>query len=246
MKKTKAYCSIDEALCGGCAKCTTICPVDAIQFDDGKAYIVTDECAECGVCTRSRICPHGAIQPGKLEWPRQLRALLSNPLAKFKSTQVYGRGTEETKTNDSQDTYPEGEIGVIIELGRPVLGTRMVDVERVVRKFAARGYRLPTSNPVHSLVVDPAVGALKPEILQEKAISCLVEFNVPETAAGELMELLRELDREVQTVFNVCVAVRADAAGKPRLDEVFGPGIHSLPQVKVNVGMARGILETSQ
>jgi len=174
-----------------------------------------------------------------------VRAMLSNPLAKFKSTQIYGRGTEETKTNDSQDTYREGEIGVIIELGRPVLGTRMDDVERVVKKFATRGYRLPSSNPVHSWVVDPAVGSLKPEILREKAISCLVEFIVPEAAAGEVLRLIRELDQEIRTVFSVCVAVRADKAGKPRLQEVFGPEIHSIPQVKVNLGMARGILEAS-
>jgi hypothetical protein len=169
--------------------------------------------------------------------------MFSNPLAKFKSTQVYGRGTEETKTNDSQDLYKEGEIGVIIELGRPVLGTRLYDVERVLKKFASRGYHLPPSNPVHWWVVDPAVGSLKPEILQEKALSCLLEFIVPEAAAGQVMEMVGELDKEVQTVFNVCVAVRADKTGKPRLQEVFGPGIQAIPNVKVNLGMARGILE---
>lgn len=245
MKKTSPHCFIDDALCGGCAKCITLCPVGAIQYVDRKAFIDADECAECGVCTRSRVCPHGAIQPGKLEWPRLLRAMFSNPLAKFKSTQIYGRGTEESKTNDSQDLYKEGEIGVILELGRPVLGTRMVDVERVMRKFASRGYQLPKSNPVHSLVVDPKVGSLKPEILNEKAISCLLEFIVPESAAGEVLEMLHELDQEVDTVFSVCVAVRADSTGKPRLQEVFGEGIHTIPQVKVNIGMARGIVEAS-
>ena len=57
------------------------------------------------------------------------------------------------------------------------------------------------------------------------------------------MSVLEELGRETDTVFNVCVAVRADRQGQPRLREVFGPGIHSIPQVKVNIGMARDILE---
>jgi hypothetical protein len=210
-------------------------------LDDGKATIDPDQCAECGVCTRARVCPSDGIKMVKLAWPRSLRSLFSDPLAKHESTQVYGRGTEETKTNDSQNLYAKGFIGVIVELGRPVLGARFSDVEKVVKKFASRGYRVPPKNPVTPLVQDPAVGSLKPEILQEKVISCLVEFILPESAAGELMGMIGELEGEVDTVFNVCVGIPADDEGRPRLHEIFGPNVHSLPQVKVNLGMARGI-----
>jgi Pyruvate/2-oxoacid:ferredoxin oxidoreductase delta subunit len=243
MKAEHPYHYIDQSLCVGCGQCVTLCPMNAIHLEEGKASIDRDECAECGVCTRSRVCAVDAIRAGELSWPRTLRSLYSNPLAKHKGTQVYGRGTEETKTNDSQNLYGPGFIGVVIELGRPVLGARFSDVEQVVKKFASRGHVLPPSNPVMALVADPGVGSLKPEILQEKVISCIVEFILPESAAGELMSMLRELDQEVKTVFNVCVGIRADEAGRPRLKELFGPDIHSLPQVKVNVGMARGIRE---
>ncbi len=220
--------------------------MNAILAEQRRVWIDPDECAECGVCTRSRICPKQAIHPGQLTWPRTLRALFSNPLAKFKNTQVYGRGTEEMKTNDSQDTYPEGMIGVIIEVGRPVLGTRLSEAERVVKKFAAHGYSITDNNPVKSLIEDPAVGSLKREVLGERVVSCLLEFIVPETAAGHLMTILGELDDEIQTVFNVCLAVRADQEGAARLREVFGADIHSIPNVKVNLGMARGILKNGK
>ncbi len=94
--------------------------------------------------------------------------------------------------------------------------------------------------------MDPDVGSLKPEILGERVVSCLLEFILPESAADELMTMVRELGREVQTVFNVCVAIRADEAGRPRLRAVFGPDIHSIPNVKVNLGMARDILNRSE
>jgi len=246
MSERPGHCHIDSTRCVGCGLCVTLCPMNAITVEDGTASIDADECVECGVCTRSRACRYSAIQPGDLKWPRQLRALFSNPLAKFKDTQIYGRGTEETKTNDSQNIYGEGEIGVIIELGRPVLGTRMAEAERVTRKFAEHGYQLPENNPVRSMIVDHDAGTLRPDILQEKALSCLLEFVMPESAAEELIAILEELDREVQTVFNVCVAIRADAQGRPRLQEVFGSDIHSIPSVKVNIGMARGIIEAQK
>jgi Pyruvate/2-oxoacid:ferredoxin oxidoreductase delta subunit len=243
MKKNVAHCYIDDELCIGCRQCVSLCPMNAISVADGKARIDPAECAECGVCTRSRLCRTRAIRSGNLAWPRTLRALFSNPLAKFKGTQVYGRGTEESKTNDSQNIYPRGTIGVIIELGRPVLGTRLVDAERVVKKFAAHGYHIVDNNPVKSLIDDPKTGAMKPEILQERVISCLVEFVVPESAADELTTMIGELADEVETVFNVCVALQADEEGRPRLQAVFGADIHSIPNVKVNLGLARGVLE---
>lgn len=113
MKNETPHCHIDQSRCEGCGLCTSLCPMDAIGVEDGKASIDAEECVECGVCTRSWICPHGAIQQGVIEWPRRIRAMFSNPLAKFKDTPIYGRGTEEMKTNDSQDLYPEGKIGVI-------------------------------------------------------------------------------------------------------------------------------------
>ena len=96
-------------------------------------------------------------------------------------------------------------------------------------------------NPVAALVADPKTGALESEILEEKAISILIEFIVPDTAVQELMTILAELSDEVTTVFNVSVALRPKEDGLSPLPDLFGPGIKSLPNGKVNLGLAQGI-----
>jgi ferredoxin len=232
---------IDPAACIGCGECVSLCPMGAIRLGDEAASIDPNECAECGACLRSRVCPAVAIRPGRLAWPRTLREAFSNPLVVHEATGVRGRGTEGMKTNDSTGRYPHGVLGIFIELGRPALGTRFVDVERAVRKFSARGFALAPDNPVAGLVADPARGTLRPEVLQEKALSVLVEFIVPEAAAAEVKGLLEELAAEVETVFSVSIALRAAADGTSRLDSLFGPEVFRLPNGKVNLGLAKGL-----
>ncbi|UCD85511.1 MAG: hypothetical protein JSU92_04795, partial [Deltaproteobacteria bacterium] len=132
-------------------------------------------------------------------------------------------------------------MGVFVELGRPALGTRFVDVERVVKRFRVHGFPVIPDNPVAELIEDPLTGALKPEILQEKAMSVLVEFILPDTAVKELLGMINELSDRVETVFNVSVALRADQDGRSPFRDLFGPGIFSLPNGKVNLGLAEGI-----
>jgi NAD-dependent dihydropyrimidine dehydrogenase PreA subunit len=57
--------ALDDARCGGCGMCVTVCPHAVFALDDGKARIVDrDACMECGACARN--CPTGAlsVQPG--------------------------------------------------------------------------------------------------------------------------------------------------------------------------------------
>ena len=133
-------------------------------------------------------------------------------------------------------------MGVFVELGRPAIGTRFVDVEKVVRKFKAHGFPVIPDNPVAELIADPATGALKPETLKEKAISVLVEFILPNTRVGELMAMIEELSFEVETVFNVSIALRGYPDGSSPFRDLFGIGTFSLPNGKVNLGLAEGIV----
>ena len=160
--------------------------MSAIGLSDEKSSIDPNECAECGTCTRAEVCPADAIKTGELGWPRSLRETFSNPLAVHKTTGITGRGTEGIKSNDSQNRYQRGDIGVFIELGRPVLGARFSDVERVVKKFKTNGYEVGEGNPIRALIAEESTGALDTEVLNEKIISCVLEFVIPDSAAGEL------------------------------------------------------------
>jgi ferredoxin len=237
----ESHRAIDPAACVGCGECVSLCPMGAIRLVEETSSIDPDECAECGVCSRSRICPADAIHPGKLAWPRTLREAFSNPLVVHQATGVAGRGSEGIKTNDVTDRYPRGSLGVFIELGRPALGTRFVDVERVVKKFKTHGHTVVEDNPVAGLVADPATGMLKPEVLKERAISVLVEFIVPESAVSGLRTLLDELAGEVETVFSVGIALRAEPDGASRIEDLFGGEVFRLPNGKVNLGLAQYI-----
>jgi ferredoxin len=238
----KPHRYIDEALCVGAGECVPVCPMGAIDVEGREtARIDPNECAECGTCTRSRICPEDAIKEGELSWPRVLRAVFSNPLAEHESTGVPGRGTEGIKTNDTTTRYRSGSMGVFVELGRPALGARFLEAERVVKKFTAHGFPVVEDNPVVELIADQKTGALDPRILDEKAISILIEFIVPDTRREELMTMLAELGEEVTTVFNVSVALQADEDGRSPLPRLFGRGTWSLPNGKVNLGLAYDI-----
>lgn len=239
------YRHIDQSLCAGCGQCVPLCPMGAIQLR-GKAAIDPHECAECGVCLRSRVCPNDAIRPGDLKWPRTLRDTFSNPLAEHEATGVAGRGTEGIKTNDTTHRYRPGFMGVFVELGRPARGTRFGDVERVVKKFRAHGFPVIPDNPVAELIADPNTGALKPEILPEKAISVLVEFILPDAAVKELLTMIKELSGELGTVFNVSVALRGYPNGRSPFKDLFGIETFGLPNGKVNLGLAEGIVERGE
>jgi hypothetical protein len=212
----------------------------AISLSEGVSSIDAAECAECNVCTRAAVCTANAIKTAQLEWPRVIRSIYSDPLSSHESTRVPGRGTEEIKTNDSKNVYGPADLGVVIDIGRPALGARFREVEKIVRKFKAAGYDMAEHNPLASLVVDES-GSLDPEVLNEKVISCVVEYVIPREAAGELMRLVDELNAEVNTVFNVCVALRADEQGDTPLQTLFGTEVFRLPNGKVNIGLAADI-----
>ncbi len=230
---------IDQSKCIGCGLCIPLCPMEAITLGTDTSSIDPNECAECGTCFRAKKCPTDAITPVKLEWPRIIRETFSNPLAVHETTLVTGRGTEGIKTNDSQNRYNRGEIGVFIEVGRPVLGGRFRDTERIVKAFKAHGYDVIPENPIASLIDDPKTGALKPEILDEKVISCVIEFILPDEASGVLMTMVEALSREVESMFSLSVGLRADKKGRSPFENIFGSNTYRLPNAKSNIGVVQ-------
>ena len=69
----------------------------------------------------------------------------------------------------------------------------------------------------------------------------MLEFVIPDAVATELMEMVRQLSGEVNTVFSLSVALRADESGRSNFRDLFGPDVFCLPNAKVNIGMAENI-----
>ncbi len=232
---------IDQNLCEKCLDCMPVCPMGAIRLKDKTVTIDYESCVECGVCRRFGICPEDAIkQVDEIPYPRIIRAVFSDPVQTHESTGVAGRGTEEMKTNDVTDHFPRGKVGFSIELGRPVGGAYLRDLEKVVKKVTSMDAEFAADNPVIPLIIDRKRGALRPEALGEKVLSVIVEVMVSEETAPEFIdEMSRFLNSEVDCVVTMSAISRADDDGNsPFLQKLKELGKQPYPNGKVNIGMA--------
>jgi ferredoxin len=206
---------------------------------DRKAQINWDECTECGVCRRAKVCSADAIYQQPLEWPRSVRAVYSDPLNIHKETGLAGRGTEEIKTNDVTGRFKRGEIGIAIEVGRPNVGAKLRELERFSIALVEKGIAFEPRNPLTNLI-DAKTGKLPAEILDEKVISAIIEFAVPEKNFIPMLKLIDEVARDSKTVISVDAAVRAAEDGSwPTVHYLKEAGYYYRPNCKTNVGLGK-------
>ena len=231
---------IDPVKCKRCTDCVPFCPVDAIRVKEKKVVIDADACVECGVCARAGVCQDGAFVKEELPWPRVLRAEFSDPMIPHKKTDIAGRGTAEMKTNDVTGRVKGGEVGVAVELGRPGVGTRFTEVEKVSREIARLKIPLEEANPLSALIRDPGKGTFPPEVLQEKVLSAIVEFKVPFARLGEVLDALKRILPGLDTVASVSLIGCSEPDGRiPLEDFLTKNGIGFYPNGKVNIGLGR-------
>ncbi len=234
-----------------------------------RATINRDECVECYACfsgmsqehlnpafvrtvrkvfqwMRLRfepepdVCPTAAFEPEELEWPRVVRRAFSDPRVPHESTGVEGRGTEEVKTNDVSGRVQVGEVGFTIEFGRPGVGVRFHEIQKMTQALARAGVSFEKKNPVTSLMTDVPTGAIREDILNEKVLSAIVEIKVPIERTEEIIRLVWEVEKQVDTVVALGVGTRCDPGGE---EHVVAPILerlgYKLERAKTNIGLGR-------
>ncbi|MFX1411705.1 MAG: indolepyruvate ferredoxin oxidoreductase subunit alpha [Promethearchaeota archaeon] len=230
---------IEVELCNGCGNCVIICPVQAIKLIDNKAVINKDKCVECAVCKLYADCPVQAIKSTRLKWPRIIRSPFSNVIAPHKITGIPGRGTEEMKTNDVTNRFSVDEIGVSIDVGRPGVGTYLRDIELFTVKLSKLGVVYEKDSPVTVLMVDKQ-GHIKEELKNERVLSALIEFKIPNIKLNEILQIIREVEKEIDTVFTVGIIARAKEDGfVPLIELLKEKGFEVQPNAKINVGLGK-------
>jgi hypothetical protein len=186
------------------------------------------------------VCPTAAFDPEDLQWPRVVRRAFSDPRVPHESTGVQGRGTEEVKTNDVSGRVQMGEVGFTIEFGRPGVGVWFHEIQKMTWALAKAGVAFEKKNPITSLMTDVAAGTLREDILGEKILSAIVEIKVPVERTEEIIRLVREIEKQVDTVVALGVGVRCDANGD---DNLVAPILerlgYKLERAKTNVGLGR-------
>lgn len=186
------------------------------------------------------VCPTAAFQPEDLTWPRVVRRAFSDPRVPHESTGVEGRGTEEVKTNDVSGRVKVGEVGFTIEFGRPGVGVRFRDINKMTTALASAGVEFEKKNPITTLLKDKATGEIRDDILNEKIMSAIVEIKVSIERCEEVVRLVWKVEKEVDTVVVLGVGVRCDENGE---DPIVLPVLKKLgydPQrAKTNIGLGR-------
>jgi hypothetical protein len=186
------------------------------------------------------VCPTAAFAPEDLVWPRIVRRAFSDPRVPHESTGVEGRGTEEVKTNDVSGRVKVGEVGFTIELGRPGVGVWFREIQEMAGELARAGVAFEKRNPVTAMMSDVATGTIREDILNEKVLSAIIEIKVPVERTEEIIRLVHEVEKKLDTVVSLGVGTRCDPDGEER---VVAPILerlgYKLERAKTNTGLGR-------
>mgnify|MGYP001075976011 CR=1 FL=1 len=233
-----------------------------------RATVNLEECVECSTCYRGMskehlnptvvrtirgllklirvrfdpepdVCPTDALTPQELSWPRVVRQTFSDPLVPHESTGIHGRGTEEVKTNDVTGRVAEGEAGFTIEFGRPGVGVRFRDIQKMTIALASLPIAFEKKNPVFSLMTDPSTGMIREDILNEKVLSAIVELKTALEHLPEVLRVVEDVAPTLETIVSIGVSTRCDAQGDDLLEPLLKREDHIFYRGKTNLGLGR-------
>ena len=185
------------------------------------------------------VCPTAAIVPDDLVWPRIVRRAFSDPQVPHESTGIHGRGTEEVKTNDVTNRVGVGEVGYVVEFGRPTVGVRFRDIEKMTVELAHMGIEFESRNPVSHMMLDRSTGKLRSDILNEKILSAIVEFKTSIAMMPSVLRRIDEVSKDLETVVAVGVSTRCDEHGDSALDALLLDEGFRYIRGKTNLGLGR-------
>jgi NAD-dependent dihydropyrimidine dehydrogenase PreA subunit len=250
---------VEQETCAGGLECIPYCPIQAIKIKDEKAWIDLDLCVECGACIRSEVCPTQALYIQELHWPRTIRAAFSGtnyysgykqllekkpmPKREFDIAKYWGggRGTSEMKTNDVTDRFKAGEVGIGCEFGRPGVAFCFRDLEKLTMRLVENGVQLLVMNPVTKLL-NPNTGRIKKEyedIRDERALTAIVEFKLKIEKAIDILRLIQDISKEIETVFSLNIINRCKDGAIPFKSMLDGAGIEVAINGKTCIGLGR-------
>ena len=239
----------------------------AIDNTANRAQVNRDECVECYACYNGMsmerlnptlirsirsvlklfrlrfdpepdVCPTSAIIPEELSWPRVVRRAFSDPVVTHESTGVHGRGTEEVKTNDVTNRVGIGEVGYVVEFGRPTIGVRFREIEKMTMALSGIGIEFEAKNPVTHMMSDRRTGKLRDDVLNEKILSAIVEFKTTVEEMPAVLRRVEQVAKGLETVVAVGVSTRCDERGDSALDGMLADEGFNYVRGKTNLGLA--------
>ncbi|MGE5141466.1 MAG: hypothetical protein ACM3JD_18515, partial [Rudaea sp.] len=133
-----------------------------------------------------------------------------------------------------------GHLGLAIEMGRPGISTGFRDVQKVAETVARHGVAFEPKNPVTALMVDRSRGTINPDVLNERVLSAIIEFEIPLDRAPALLADLRKVSLEIDTVFSLdAISLLEPDESAPVRDALVREGFAPSPNGKHNLGLGK-------
>jgi hypothetical protein len=145
----------------------------------------------------------------------------------------------EVKTNDVTGRVKEGEAGFTVEFGRPGVGVYFRDVDRVCQAIAKLPVTFQPKNPLTALMPDVDTGRLQTDVLNEKVMSCILEFKAEIEKMPEILMAIEKELKPLDTAVSMGMAVRCDSKGEdPVRSQLWAMG-YDVWRAKINMGLGR-------
>ena len=128
-----------------------------------------------------------------------------------------------------------------MEVGRPTVGTRLYEVEKITMELAKVGFNdFEECNPVSGLMQDKQTGKLKDDVLNERVLSAIVELTIKEEELEKCMEAILDIAKITSTVFTMDLITLYGEGMKTRVDNIIKKSKFKLLKVaKINIGVGR-------
>lgn len=125
-------------------------------------------------------------------------------------------------------------------MGRPGVGTSFKDVEKVAMAMAKKGVEFEPQNPATVLMEDKRTGKFKPEVLNERSLSAIIEFIVKEDQFLKIIETIKEVSKKIDTVFTVGAISKIGENNNIPLKDIMDKNkIFYRINGKVNIGLGK-------
>jgi len=93
-------------------------------------------------------------------------------------------------------------------------------------------------------MTDLSRGLIRPEILDEKVLSAIVEIKTRLEDVPSVLKRIKELSRELATIVSLGVSTRCDAAGEESLREILDREGYPTYRGKTNLGLGRVTIQS--
>jgi hypothetical protein len=118
-------------------------------------------------------------------------------------------------------------------------------MQKMSQALAAAGVVFEKNNPLTSLMADESTGTLRTDILDEKVLSAILEIKVPVARVEEVIRIVRQVRKRLDTVVVLGVGTRCDDNGD---EDVVAPILerlgYKLQRAKTNLGLGRRVFDT--